>query len=287
MARRRGQAPAEEPCRRLALADELVTVATTTGDRRALVQGHLWRIADLHELGELAAADTEMSAVARLVMEPGLTSFGWHVPLHAALRALLDGAPAAAEAHADAARASGEAAGDHAANGAAAWARVLAWDDLGVLGDRVDAVAAVLARDLSSPAWQSALALARARAGDLIEARTVLDLLARDGFVAVRRDPAWLTSAVLLASVCSVVDDADRAAMLYRLLVPSRHRFVVVGPSAGWLGSVEHHLGVLAAVQGDLVRASHHFSTAASAHDAAGAPTWAARSRAEQTIVAA
>ena len=76
---------------RLAVADEMIAAARESGDRHAELQAHNWRVADLFELGEMAAWREETARHARLAEELRLPAFEWYTPLWAAVEAMLAG----------------------------------------------------------------------------------------------------------------------------------------------------------------------------------------------------
>ena len=111
------------------------------------------------------------------------------------------------------------------------------------------------------------MALALAQAGDLDAARGVL--AGRLDLDAIPRDMLWMASMCLLAQVCALVGDADRAALLYDRLLEHRDRNVMVG-MANCMGSAERFLGLLATTRGDHRSAEVHFDTAIERNAAGG-----------------
>ena len=75
--------------------------------------------------------------------------------------------------------------------------------------------------------YRPVLALAHLQAGDRDAAAAELERLA--DFDAFPRDILWFSGICVLAEVCALLEDTGRAAELYRLLLPYRHRHVVVG----------------------------------------------------------
>ena len=59
----------------------------------------------------------------------------------------------------------------------------------------------------------------------------------------------------------------------------------VVNPGGVYLGSMEHHLGVLAATSGAADVAAGHFDAAVEAHRVAGADEWVERSRVQRGAI--
>src|SRR5262249_59308881 len=111
--------------------------------------------------------------------------------------------------------------------------------------------------------WRSALAFLHADAGRLDAARSILAVVARDGYAYVRRDVHYLPSLALLAETAGLTGDVERAGELYALLAPYADRNVVVTWwSAMCAGSVERYLGILAATAGRTDVAAAHFERA-------------------------
>lgn len=65
-----------------------------------------------------------------------------------------------------------------------------------------------------------------------------------------------------LAEVCAALDDADRAASLYRLLLPYAGRVLLLGGGVVCSGSASRHLGLLATTMADWEAAERHFDEA-------------------------
>ena len=73
---------------RLAAADELVVLGERTGDAEIELHGRHWRVVDLLDGGEVAAAASEIVRYEREAAEARLPAFAWYVP---AWRAALAG----------------------------------------------------------------------------------------------------------------------------------------------------------------------------------------------------
>ncbi|HEV3363242.1 MAG TPA: hypothetical protein VG795_03740, partial [Acidimicrobiia bacterium] len=107
----------------------------------------------------------------------------------------------------------------------------------------------------------------------------VLDRLAAAEFAALPTNYARAYGLTMAAEVCAGVRDAERAAVLYGQLQP----YTGLVATAGSLtpGSVDHYLGLLAAVEGRFDQAGRHFEAAHASHEALAAPIWLARTRLE------
>ena len=73
--------------------------------------------------------------------------------------------------------------------------------------------------------------------------------------------------------------DADRAELLYALLLPHRDQLVVLTNAVVFLGSVSHYLGILALTRGSFEDAAQHLEEAMACHLRLGAAPFHARTR--------
>ncbi len=77
--------------------------------------------------------------------------------------------------------------------------------------------------------------------------------------------------AAQLSQVCAYLGDNQRAAALYRLMLPHAKRNVVPGALFDYLGSVSHYLGLLAATMEHWDDAVRHFGDALVMNEKMGA----------------
>ena len=92
---------------RLAVADELVGLGERADDAEIELHGRHWRVVDLLERGDVAAAESEIVRYERLAAEARLPAFSWYVPAWRAALAGYRGDLAAARRLADQAHAQG------------------------------------------------------------------------------------------------------------------------------------------------------------------------------------
>ena len=263
----------EEP---LALADEVVRVAESTGSTPTALDGRLLRIPLLLMLGDVARVDAEISLVVPSAEAMRLTYGRWLARSVQALRALLGGR------FDDAERLAGEALSLAPALdnliGPAFFAIHLfhlrrEQDRAGELAPQI----ALLGEEHAFlRSWRYALAFFRFVVGECEAAARDLEALATEGFTELPRDGSWLPAMVNLAEVAHGVDDSERASQLYELLRPHAALTVVVA-TAVCLGSVERYLGLLAVTLGRLDAAAEHFESALAAHVRLDAPVYRAR----------
>ena len=119
----------------------------------------------------------------------------------------------------------------------------------------------------------------QAQLGMLDDARASLERLAQASFADVKHDGSWLITMCVLAEVCFMIGDQERAAIIYPMLVPHRRLHAVAGSGWEYTGSAAHFLGLLATTLYDWAAADAHFTEALSAHESVDSPLFAARTQ--------
>jgi DNA-binding CsgD family transcriptional regulator/tetratricopeptide (TPR) repeat protein len=132
-------------------------------------------------------------------------------------------------------------------------------------------VAMFVRQNAETATWRPGLALLYVELGDLQAARTVFADLAVDDFASLPRDGRWATCLTYLVEVCTALDDASRAAVLYRLLLPWAGRNIVMGGGTGCWGSSDRFLGLLATIEGRWMDSERHFAEALAMNERIGA----------------
>ncbi len=152
----------------------------------------------------------------------------------------------------------------------------------GRAGEMVDMLKMASAENPHIPCYGAVLALCCAEAGQLEAASEVYTGFAQAGFN-LPPDSNWLLGVCVLADCCATLGDPDGAAALAARLQPWAERHAVLncyGGGGAWWGPVAHHLGRLAAVQGDVDTARSRLQQAVLASRRAGAPQYEERSQA-------
>ena len=271
----------DNPSERLAIADEIVDSAVRAGDVALEVDGQLWRVADLLELGEIARADRELEAWAHLARETGQRYQLWAVACVRGLRSLMAGRIVEAEAQAMQALEIGQR--DRNQNSLQIFGVQIAGvrREQGRYQELEDGTKMFVEQYPGIPTWRCALAFLYADAGRHEAARRELEILGADEFAALPRDMFWLADVALVGQACWMAGDVERARVLYDQLLPYARRNVTAGAIAACWGSASRILALLAATLGRRAEACRHFEEAIEMNGAIGAVNWQARSRVE------
>jgi class 3 adenylate cyclase/DNA-binding SARP family transcriptional activator len=258
----------------LELADELIAIATNSGDLERAIEGYEHRIDARLQLGDVAGADDDMAAMARLAAELRQPAQDWFVADRQAVRALHSGHLDEAEQLVEQAL--------HVGREATPWNATVTHSIQHVVlrrlqGRLAEAEAAIRAAAEEQDAYllcRCAHLHVLAELGESSAARTGLAALAPDAFGALHFDETWLASVAFLAEAAHRVGDAKAAAALYRRLLPYADRVATSAPEVS-LGAVVRYLGLLAATCGDEA-ADRHLEDAVAANERLDARPWAA-----------
>ena len=259
---------------RLALATELVELATEIGDKERAVEGHGLRFNALMELGDVEAAAADLAARGRLTDEMRQPAQRWvQLVLETTRNTFLGNFEAAEKTLLE----SFELGGSRGEGAQAAFElqRFVLRRERGGLDEIASDLENCAVRNATRRALRCALANVCAALGRLDEARLHLGRLAADDFEAVPLDGDWLVSAAFLAETCRMVGDRDAAAFLYARLHPYAVRNVS-GEGEVAIGAVSRYLGHLAAASGDAAEAVRHFEDALERNARMGARPWLA-----------
>ncbi len=266
---------------RVAAGRELLAVAEASNDRGAEVVAHSWLLTDFAEIGDVdavrehSARETELSDALR---QPELR---WGALVHASALATLTGRLDDAQRFADEALAVGQQVGIQSTMQMYGVTQMALRRLRGGLEELVPLVAAMVEEYPLVPAWRSGLAYLYRELGDVEHAREQLEVLAVDEFAALPPDGNWMVGAAILATVCHLVGDRARAAVLYDQLSRYEDAVVLAGLPADILGSAHHFLMLLAATSEDWDDFERHAREALACNERMGARPWLATTQAE------
>jgi DNA-binding CsgD family transcriptional regulator len=268
---------------RLATATELVQLADEAGDPELALQGYRWRIPDLLELGDAAAADADLESCARRAEESRQPLYAWYTQVFRAQQALLAGRLAEAERLADQALAVGQRAQSGSVAIYHAAQLLLLRREQGRPAEVEPAIRGVVDQ-FRLPLFRCWLAQLAAELGREEEARAALLELRADRLVGLPRDALWLGGVAALAEACAALSDGGVAELLYGALSPYAGRVVQVGVPV-CLGSAAYYLGLLATTLGRWQAAAQHFAAALERHRRLGAPLFAGHTQAAEAAM--
>lgn len=259
MARRWVVSANDNPRDRLASSSAILDLASEVGDRQLILLAHAWRIYELMELGEVAAAAAENESyaeVAEALLQPRPL---WSIAMRRAMHALVRGELGVAERLIEEARAFGRRSAPQQAEIAYLVQLAQLRHEQSRAGEVLALAAELAERHPAGSHYDCVHIGLLASAGHLSEAKAAFDRLAQNGFTGVSRDLLWFPSLATLAAVCERVGTVEHAAQLYDLLLPYADRNISGGGNATCLGPVALVLGALAVQQGRWDDAANHY----------------------------
>jgi transcriptional regulator with XRE-family HTH domain len=249
---------------RLAIADELVAVASAAGLELLTLVGMCRRTIDLFHLGD-PRAERSLGDLRRCADEVGCRSVLF---LHTAMEVMLlirAGQLARAEERAAECLRLGTEVGDTDAplyHGAHLF--TIRW--LQGRGAELVDLAASTANSPTLPeaelTFHATLALLATDAGQRDRARSALHRLTAGGLSAIPRSSTWLACMFTVVEAAVALGEPDLARQAYDLLAPFAHLPVVPSMAIVCLGSAERALGLAALTFGDVDRAVAHLDRA-------------------------
>jgi DNA-binding CsgD family transcriptional regulator/tetratricopeptide (TPR) repeat protein len=254
----------------LAHADELATMGDSAANPELAIRGHFRRMSLLLELGDMAGVTREVEIMGALNAQLRQPFFAlWELGSRATI-ALLRGALNEAERLILQSARSQESRRSGVIDPLSLLIFTLHREQ-GKLHGLGPMVATFVKQNSPDTTWRPGLAVLYLELGDLVAARAVFNDLADADFAAVPRDGRWATCLSWLAEVCVALGDAERAATLYRLLIPWEGRCIVMGGGTGCRGSSGRFLGMLAALTQDWIGAERHFAESLRMNEQMGA----------------
>jgi tetratricopeptide (TPR) repeat protein len=241
---------------------ELGSTAGVLRSPEVMLVYRLFHLTYLLEMGDVLAADREISRFSREAEEFHLPHFLWQTKLLRATRLLMVGRFKDAEREANAFLEIGARAElDNAIHSYASHFAVNNWER-GRTASILSSTRALVERYPAVLGWRCGLAYFLADGGDLEAARSEFETIAARGLGDLPRNENWRICLDLLADVACRLNDVSRANELFKLLLPASGSYVVVGFSVVFWGSQDRTLGNLAACLGNRDTAMHHFKLA-------------------------
>ncbi|MDQ3826001.1 MAG: hypothetical protein M3325_09815, partial [Actinomycetota bacterium] len=255
---------------RVALSAEIIGLARQAGDVALEITGHVWRMADLFEMGDVPGADREVELHEELARRVGYPHFSAHSLMFRATQAMLRGEFADAEAFAQRSLALGEQVGD--------------------VNVRISHhVQMALLRALQGRPQESAAYFEPAGREHPPELARLVNM----GFACLAGDrtgikeafplawrarnrippPFWLSMAGMCITLLAAhAGAAPEGAAIYDLIRPYEGRWALAGRDAVAAGGpLAYYLGLLAAALSRFDAAARHFEVALKASERIGA----------------
>ena len=256
----------------LAVADEVVRLAESSGDRERGLVGLGWRITDLIVLGDRAALDDAVATCANWAESIRQPAHRWYATHSVAMLAMLDGRYEGVEDLVSTALAFNPQLHDQSASQSWAIQMYGLRSEQGRLRELEELMVAGADLYQTVPAWRCALAALYGEIGRPAECRAEFETIAERDFELLPRDGNWLTGVAFAARTCAWLGDGARAAVLHEQLRPYARLNVVIGLGILFLGSVELYLGQLAATAERFDDSEHHFDAARAMHEQMRSP---------------
>ncbi len=264
----------DNPDERLAAGTHIFVLAEEAANRERRAVSYVYRLPALMEVGDISTFDKEIEAYALLASELRDPAHLWFSTMLRATRALHAGRLEEGDELARDALDIGERGRSEEAAQYFAMQRFAALREQGRL-EELDELEPTLRgfaqRYPMLPFYRAAVAWIHMERGREAEARSELELLARDDFREVPRNLAWLGTMALLAEVCAGLRDAKLAAVVSEMLAPYADRTVVIDWGIVSTGSVSRYLGLLASTADRIDDATAHFERAVERDETIGA----------------
>ena len=269
-----------EPEAQIAAADEVIAIGSAGGLHEQLTQAYAFRLYSLLERGEIAAVDAQLEDIGRLAARIRKPSYHWYHTGWSAMRAILDGRFDEGESLA----LKGLSIGQQIQNinaffGFASQMFTLRWDQ-GRLSELEPALRSGLEQFPDVAINATALAFVLIEAGEKAEARAIFERVAVEDFASVAND-GDATNLLLLAGICAALEDPERAAILYDLLLPFSGRACASGNAFAYAGAASNYLALLSATMQRWGEAEAHFDAAIELTERMGARPSVARTQSD------
>jgi DNA-binding winged helix-turn-helix (wHTH) protein len=255
-----------------------VIAAALAADHRELALVHrLFRLTDLLELGDIVAADIEISAFTALADELQIPQARWYKPLFRAMRSHLRGEIDRLETLAAQVASQGQQVGDRNATLSFLVLLEAARVEHGRFPELMPMIERVREQfpAIDIP-WRCGTAWGYAESGMPIDARRHMQFVDLE---ALPRGVLGLSCSTLLGTAAAIAGEERACLKLYERLAPYHRHHAVVGYAVICLGSVSRTLGLLAARLGEWDAAARHFEYALQANARLDSPLWIARTQ--------
>ena len=232
------------------VTNQVIDLAEGLGRIDLEMEARNWRSAYSEELGELAAADADLSLVEAFAVKSRRPFFLGLIAMRRAGRAILQGRYEDAQRESEAMLSVGGDSPDFV--GAFGVQIVLVRRDQGRLAELESLVFKQIIESPRVPAWKVAGLLIHSTAGRRHQAKEGLRQLVGDEAAAIPRDWLWPLAVAGLADVCINLNDREVAPVLIRALTPFSGRLATLAHGIVADGTIDRRLAGLALLRGEL-----------------------------------
>ncbi len=257
----------------IALGSELCELGHRVGDKERVVHGYWHRMLAAAMVGNVRAIGVDIAAATRLAEELRQPAQLWGVWAAQAMLALAAGTINEADELVGKAFEFGKLAQPEMAIPVYRLQQYTLCEFRGGLEEVDPVIRDLVVEYPARPVFRCLLAHLCAQLGRMDDARREFEKFASGDFAVLPFDMEWLLGMSLLAETCSLVNDADRAEVLHRLLLPWAGFNVADYPEAV-RGSVSRYLGILATTMSRWDDAINHFENALKMNEQMGARPW-------------
>jgi tetratricopeptide (TPR) repeat protein len=263
---------------RTTLADEILELARTTGDREMELIGRARRAAGAIEAGDVGAAEADITAHAELAEQLRMPYHQWVAASMRAMRALLQGSPWRAEQLAEEALALLPARLDAIYTHLNQVTQVR-WDQ-GRLGELRATWQEIVDRFPQAAFARGWLCLSELELDRREDAHRWLRSLI-DALPELPRNGIWPSALAVASVAAAALEDVDAAASVHRLLLPYADRATVLSAPhpVVCLGSVSLYIAFVETAMARWEEAEDHFEAAIRANKRLGARSFEARTQ--------
>jgi tetratricopeptide (TPR) repeat protein len=235
-------------------------------------------ITALLEGGEMDEVDHEIIEYTKLAHDLQLPHAQWYVSLFHAMRLLMRGSFEEAGVAAQNFLELGNRVKDRNAPQSFGSHLILRRWEENALEEVIPALRLLIADNPKTLAWKCVLLFCLSELQHS-ETKLVFEALAQEGFEKIPQNETWAIAMSMLSIASINLRDCDRADELYKLSLPGRMHFTIVGYGVMSFGSRARELGNLASLMGRFDEAGEHFDLAIAQNRKTGAAPWVARSQ--------
>ncbi|CAL8480855.1 AAA family ATPase [Caballeronia sp. S22] len=267
---------------RLLAGNEAWTIAQSSSELKwTLADLMAYRLCDLLRVGDIAALRDALNADRRVARATNSLYHQAVVLCFETLLSINEGAFDRAERQAEEALAIGERVTQDAASTAYGMQMFCIRREQGRLAEVLPAMQLMVRKSPTASLWRPGIALIYAELDMRDAAREEFQVLRIEQMHAVPDNADALTRACFAAEVCVYLEDAPRAACLYRMLQPYAGTTLLLDIGGPCLGAADRLLGMLSMVGKQWDAAQKHFMAAIDIDSSTGARAWLTHGRYE------